>query len=91
MGIQCNPWPVSHVHQKEAGAERENIRTRVCTYLAFNTFFASYIFTVHLPRRLRIVVIGHLHDDVSGITKLKCRRKNEEDSGCSSKMTLSCK
>ena len=26
--------------------------------------FSRVIFTVHLPRRLRIVVIGHLHDDV---------------------------
>ena len=65
MGIQCNAWSVQHVHQKEAGAERENNRTRVGTYLAFITFFACYInFTVHLPRRLRIVVIGHLDDDV---------------------------
>ena len=26
--------------------------------------FSRVIFTVHLPRGLRIVVIGHLHDDV---------------------------
>ena len=50
MGIQCNAWSVQHVHQKEAGAERENNRTRVGTYLAFITFFASYIYSALATR-----------------------------------------
>ena len=45
MGIPCNAWSVSHVHQKEAGAKREINRRRVGTYLAFITFFASYIYS----------------------------------------------
>ena len=38
------------MHQKEAGAERENNRTRVGTYLAFISFFACYIYSVLATR-----------------------------------------
>ena len=45
-------------------ARNAKIIGHACVPTLHSSLFSRLIFTVHLPRGLRIVVIGHLHDDV---------------------------